>query len=148
MPPRKARIGVVFDTNVVVEFYISVNPKSASRRILRHWRNQRRLQMVVSDETVEEYLKVLNRLSVAPQTIKSLAERIEKRITVTKVSLGKRPTESRDADDNLMLATAHVGKAEFLVTSDNDLLDISDTDKKKFKFRIVSPAEFLKAIGE
>jgi predicted nucleic acid-binding protein len=46
------------------------------------------------------------------------------------------------------LATALVGKADFLITNDKDLLEIAEADKKKFKFRIVSPIEFLKAIGE
>ncbi|HKP10516.1 MAG TPA: hypothetical protein VJZ91_00350 [Blastocatellia bacterium] len=31
-----------------------------------------------------------------------------------------------------------------LVTNDRDLLDISDQDKRKFKFQIVTPGQFLK----
>jgi putative PIN family toxin of toxin-antitoxin system len=95
-----------------------------------------------------EYLEILERLNVPSKRIEAFSERIEKRLTVTKVSLGKIPTESRDADDNLILATALVGKADFLITNDKDLLDISAADKKKFKFRIVTPVEFLRAIGE
>jgi predicted nucleic acid-binding protein len=46
------------------------------------------------------------------------------------------------------LATALVGKADFLITNDKDLLDIAEADKKKFKFRIITPKEFLKLIGK
>lgn len=147
MPARKERIAVVFDTNIVIGNYLSKNPKSAIKKIFALWR-QRKLQLIVSGETVAEYLEILERLNVPPKRIKSFSERIEKRQTVTKVSLGKRPTESRDVDDNLILATALVGKAEFLITNDKDLLEISASDKKKFKFRIASPVEFLRAIGE
>jgi putative PIN family toxin of toxin-antitoxin system len=148
VPPRKERIAVVFDTNIVIANYLGNNPKSAVRKIFALWRVQRELQLIVSNETVAEYLEILNRLSIPAKRIDTFSDRIEKRLTVTKVSLGKIPTESRDVDDNLILATALVGKADFLITKDLDLLDIAETDKKKFKFRIVTPIEFLKAIGE
>ncbi|HXG84542.1 MAG TPA: putative toxin-antitoxin system toxin component, PIN family [Pyrinomonadaceae bacterium] len=148
MPPRKKRIAVVLDTNVLIAFYLSKSPKSVSIKIVWLWRHLRKLQLIVSDETVAEYLEIFARLNIPPKQIKSFVERIEKRQTVTKFSLGKIPTESRDVDDNLMLATALVGKADFLITNDKDLLDITETDKKKFKFRIVTPIEFLNVIGE
>lgn len=148
MPTRKERIAVVFDTNIIVGNYLGKNPKSAIKKIFAWWRIQRKLQLIVSNETVAEYLEILERLNVPSKRINTFAERIEKRLTVTKVSLGKIPTESRDVDDNLVLATALVGKADFLITNDKDLLDIAEADKKKFKFRIVSPIEFLNAIGE
>lgn len=148
MPARKERISVVFDTNIVIGNYLGKNPKSAIRKIFALWRIQRKIQLIVSYETIAEYLEILNRLNIPPKRIKTFLERIEKRQTVTKVSLGKIPTESRDADDNLILATALAGKADFLITNDKDLLDISASDKKKFKFQIVSPFEFLKAFDE
>jgi putative PIN family toxin of toxin-antitoxin system len=148
VPTRKERIAVVFDTNIVIGNYLGKNPKSAIKKIFALWRIQRRLQLIVSKEIVAEYLEILERLNVASKRIEVFAERIEKRLTATKVSLGKIPTESRDVDDNLILATALVGKADFLITNDKDLLDISVTDKKKFKFRIVTPVEFLSSISE
>ncbi len=148
MPPRKERIAVVFDTNILIAFYLSRNLKSAVRKIFGLWRIHRKLQLMVSEETVAEYLEILERVNIPQKRIDTFLERIEKRLTVTKVSLGKIPTESRDIDDNLVLATALVGKADFLITNDKDLLDIAESDKKKFKFRIVTPIEFLKVIGE
>lgn len=106
------------------------------------------MQLIVSNETVAEYLEILARLNVHSKQINSFSERIEKRLTVTKISLGARPTESRDVDDNPFLATALVGKADFLITNDKDLLEISESNKKKFKFRIVSLGGFLRAVGE
>lgn len=148
MPPRKKRIAVVFDTNVLISFYLSRNSKSAVSKIIRLWRNERKLQMIVSSEVIAEYLEILDRIGISEKRIGKLNEILDTFGIVSKFSLGKIPTESRDVDDNLVLATALVGKAQFLITNDRDLLDISETYKKKFKFRIVSPTEFLNAIGE
>lgn len=148
MPPRKRRIAVVFDTNVLIAFYLSRNSKSAVSRIIQLWRNERKLQMIVSNEIIAEYLEILERVGISEKRIGKLNEILDTFGIVSKFSLGKIPTESRDIDDNLVLATALVGKAQFLITNDKDLLDISEAEKKKFKFRIVKPIEFLNAIVE
>lgn len=148
MPPRKKRIAVVFDTNVLIAFYLSRKPKSAVSKIIRLWRNERRLQLILSGEMLSEYLEILERIGVSEKRIEKLNEIFETYGIVTKVSLGKIPTESRDADDNFVLATALGGKADFLITNDKDLLDIPEKDKKKFKFQIVTPFEFLNLIEE
>ena len=148
MPPRKKRIAVVFDTNVLIAFYLSKNSKSIVNKIIRLWRNQRKLQMIVSDKIIAEYLEILERVGISTNRTERLKEILETFGIVSKFSLGKIPTESRDYDDNLVLATALVGTADFLITNDKDLLDISEANKKKFKFRIVTPIEFLNAIGE
>jgi len=102
----------------------------------------------VSGEIIAEYLEILERVGIGEKRIERFEEVLETFGIVSKLSLGKLPTESRDVDDNVMLATALAGKAQFLVTLDKDLLHISESDKKKFKFSIVTPVEFLNAIGE
>lgn len=148
MPPRKERIHVLLDTNVVVGYYLSRNPRAANAQIFRLWRDQRRLQLVVSDDVVEEYLQVLLRLQVAAQRIQRLAERLERRQTVTHITLGPRFAESRDPDDNIMLATAVTGKAKFLITHDHGLLDIPTERRRKFRFAIVTAQEFLARLSK
>lgn len=51
---------------------------------------------------------------------------------------------SRDPNDDMFIAVAIAARAKFLITNDRDLLDISDADKRKLKFQIVTPAQFLK----
>ena len=148
MPPRKRRIPVVFDTNVVVGFYLSRNPRSANQQAFRLWRDQRTLQLIVSDEVLQEYLEVLSRLGVSALLLKRLNERFTRRKTVTHVSLGSRPSLSRDPDDNIVIATARSGKARFLVTNDYDLLDIPDSEQARLRLLIVTPAELLARIRE
>lgn len=80
--------------------------------------------------------------------IRRLEERIRRRQTVSHTKLGARPTESRDPDDNLVLATAIAGKAEYVVTNDRDLLDIPNSARKKFRFSIVTPSQLLSELEE
>jgi putative PIN family toxin of toxin-antitoxin system len=141
--PRKDRIAVVLDTNILVAYYLSKKKDSASSKAFLLWRTRRSLQLVVSDEVVTEYLEVLQRLGVPEVRIKRLEERIRSRQTVSHTKLGPHPTESRDPDDNLILATAVAGKAEYVVTNDRDLLDIPDSARKKFRFSIISPGQLL-----
>lgn len=143
MPLRKKRIPVVFDTNLMIAFHLSKNPDSANVRAYRLWRNERKLQLVVSDDTVAEYLEILERIGVADQSIKRIERRLRSRKTVTWVNLGARPVVSRDPDDDVVIATAIAGKAKYLVTNDRDLLDIPTRERKKLRFKIVSPSEFL-----
>ena len=51
---------------------------------------------------------------------------------------------SRDPDDNVFIATATAAKAKFLITNDRNLLDISDDEKRRLRFRIVRPQQFLR----
>ena len=146
MPSRKERILIVADTNIVISYYLSRNSKSAISRIFHMWRDLRDLQLIVSDEMINEYLEVLERLSISRTRIEKLKNILLTYPIVTCVRLGTRPTSSRDADDNILLATAISGKAKFLITNDSDLLDISNKEKKRFKFEIVRPAEFLERL--
>lgn len=148
MSPRKDRTPVVLDTNVLIAYYLSKKKDSANSKIFLLWRTRRRLQLVVSDEVVAEYLEVLQRLGVPEVRINRLEERIRSRQTVSHTKLGARPTESRDPDDNLILATAAAGKAAYVVTNDRDLLDIPDSVKKKFRFSTVTPDQFLTELEE
>jgi predicted nucleic acid-binding protein len=52
---------VVLDTNVLIAYYLSKKKDSANSKVFLLWRPRRRLQLVVSDEVVTEYLEVLQR---------------------------------------------------------------------------------------
>jgi putative PIN family toxin of toxin-antitoxin system len=148
VPPRKRRIPVVLDTNIIVGYYLSRNPRSANAEIIRLWRDERKLQLIVSAEVEEEYLEILARLGVPEGLVNRFAARLRRRETVTRVGLGTRSTASRDPDDNVMIAAALSGRAKFLITNDHDLLDIPELERRKFRFEIVTPAEFLAQVEE
>ncbi len=147
MPPRKERLPVVLDTNVVVGFFTSRTRRSDNARVFDAWLVERRLQLVVSPPVTSEYLELLNRVGIEPARIIRFRQRLLALPTVTHVNLGKRFPVSRDPDDDMLLATAHAGSARFLVTNDRDLLELSDEARRPFRFEIVRPAELLRVIS-
>lgn len=143
MPRRKNRLPVVLDTNVVASFFLSRRTLSASAKIFALWFRQRKLQLIVCDELVAEYLEVLGRLLIPERRVALFRERLRIRQTVTHVNLGARHAISRDPDDDVLLATAAAGQAQFLITNEHDLLDIPLTQKRRFRFEIMTPGAFL-----
>lgn len=147
MPPRRDRIAVVVDTNVVVGHLLSPSRRGANSRVMGLWRDERKLQLVVCDELVSEHVGTIDGLLIPQRLARRFVERLRVRGVATWVHLGARPTDSRDPDDNLLLATAKAGKAKYLLTNDRHLLDIPDERKRKFRFEILTPAEFLNRVG-
>lgn len=147
MPPRKQRTLVVFDTNVIIGQLLSKTRRSANARVYDLWLVRRALQLVVSPPVIEEYLELLERIGIQQERITRFHQRILTASTVTRVNLGKRFAISRDADDDVLLATAQAGRASYLVTNDRDLLDIPTDERRPFTFEIVKPSELLRALS-
>jgi len=55
-------------------------------------------------------------------------------------------TACRDPRDNMFLEAALDGDADYLISRDNDLLALAAEPHREWKFRIVTPADFLRAI--
>ena len=143
MPPRRERIPVVFDTNVVIGQATSPARLSPNARVYDLWLVERRLQLVISPPLTAEYLEVLGRMGADFKRIARLEARLMRSPTVTRINLGKRFLLSRDPDDDMLLATAHTGRARYLVTNDRDLLEIPAKDRRGFRFELVKPAQLL-----
>jgi putative PIN family toxin of toxin-antitoxin system len=136
---------VLLDTNVLVRNALARSDLSPNRRIVRLWLIERRLQLIVSPEVVAEYLETFEEyLNLRAATIELWRRRFESDSRTTMVQLGRRFTESRDPDDNVMLATALAGKVDYLITNDRDLLELPAEFKRTLSFAIVSPHQFLK----
>jgi uncharacterized protein len=142
MARRKDRVPVVLDTNVIVSALLSTKRQSVNQQIVRLWLH-RQVQLIVSEEVASEYLELIDRLAISPQRAEAFRHWLQRHDIITHVKLGTRYQDSPDPDDNVMLATASVGKARFLVTNDRDLLDIPVARRQKFRFAIVTPQEFL-----
>jgi putative PIN family toxin of toxin-antitoxin system len=139
---------VVFDTNVVIRFFLSRyrNRASLNRTIFELWLRGNRLELIVSAEIVREYLEMMDEVIALPEAV---LKRWERRLLGHKtkvVSPRKRIRLSRDPDDNIFLSVAAAGKADFLITNDRDLLEITEADKRRLKFEIVTPQQFLERL--
>lgn len=149
MALKKNRVRVVFDTNLFIARFIKHKRNSVNRRIIDLWQEQRRLQLIVSQPLIDEYLYVLeNYIGIRKSRLELLKTRLETASYITRVNLGKRFYLSRDSKDNMFIDTAHIGKAKFVVSRDKDLLNIPKENLKGFRFEVVTPFEFLKQIGK
>ena len=104
-----------------------VSHESPNRRIIRLWLLEKKLQLIVSREIVDEYLEIFDEvLRMEPKVLIEWQERFSDDPRATVVNLGRRDDASRDSDDNVFLSTARAGKAAYLVTNDHDLLDLPE----------------------
>lgn len=145
MVKRKERVLALLDTNVLVRALANPNAKSASTRVWQLWL-QRRLQLAVSPEVVAEYKEVLARLGIAEKRVERFVQRLAERETVTHVNLGRRLHIGRDPSDEFILSTADAARVEYLVTLDKDLLELPWEERRRLRFQILTPSEFLKSI--
>lgn len=104
---------------------------------------ERQLQLIISTKIAREYTSTLAEVGIDEPLIDRFSTTLEKSGVVTKVNLGKRLTDSRDPKDNVFLSTAAAGRAKYLLSNDKDLLDIPNVFKRKYKFHILTPADFL-----
>lgn len=145
MAKRKARVRVVLDTSVLIRAWTTPNPLSASARVYRLWL-LRQFQLVVSAELVDEYVRTIERLNFTEARTRRFIQRLSQRSTVPWVRLGRRLSIERDRSDESVLSTADSGDVRYLVTLDRDLLEIPAEQRRRFKFEIVTPAQFLERI--
>jgi putative PIN family toxin of toxin-antitoxin system len=145
MIARKKRTPVVLDTNVFVRSFKARSNTNANRRIVRLWLMEKKLQLILSDELIEEYLRIFSDvLGMDQQTVGEWQTRFRKDRRATVASLARRYTESRDPDDNVLLATATAGQTEYLITNDRDLLELPEEFVRTLPYAIVPPQVFLK----
>jgi len=148
MVARKQRIPVVLDTNVFVRAFKSRFPTSSNQRVLRLWLLEKRIQLIVCDDLIDEYVGVFQKiLGMEDEYIDQWQKRFAGDTRSTVVRLGRRYAESRDPDDNLLLATATAGQAAYLITNDRDLLELPASLRQTLKYRIVTPRQFLQTLG-
>ena len=132
---------VVVDTNVLVSgVFFGGNPA----RVLEAWRDDL-VQLVVSAEILEEYRRVGERLASQHEGVALgpflalLATHAE---IVEPVSLPKQI--SRDPADDAFIACAVSGRCRYIISGDNDLLEVGSYRKVKN----VTPRAFVDAVLE
>ena len=129
---------VVFDTNGL---YAAFAAKGFCEEVVDEAAGA--CELIWSDTLREEFETVLaRRHKVGPATRVALAAYVELCELVELQPLGERVC--RDKSDDVVLAAGLAGKADVIVTGDDDLLVL-----KKFRgIRILSPRQFLELLGE
>lgn len=140
----------VIDTNILISSTIA--PKGKPNQIIEAWK-EGLFFLVISDQILKEVQDVakrerlINKYRLFPERINRLIESLKVGAEKTiQISEQKQSVSSRDPKDNKLLACALGGKADFLVSGDEDLL-VLNGNPKLGNLKIVSPKEFLEIIS-
>ena len=127
---------VVLDTNVFISGVFFTGPPY---KILNAWRSGN-LQIVISTEILEEYIRVGEELSSKYSEI-NLRPAIELlALNATFITAPNLPEQvCRDSDDDKFLSCAVSGKCKFIISGDKHLLEIKEYSGVK----ILTPRKFI-----
>ena len=138
----------VIDTNVFVSG--TINPHGRPRQVLRAW-HEGRFRLILSDRQHAELITVFGRPKIIRQfriTLIELTELIARIAGVIPVVPGSSiPVSLRDPKDEHILAAALAGKADYLVTGDDDLL-VHQGDPRLGALQFVTASQFLAMLEE
>lgn len=134
MPNKASRI--ILDTNLWISFLISKDLSKLDEILF-----EKKAKLVFSKELLDEFLEVAKRPKFrrffSKIDIENILETIDEYADF--VIVKSKITICRDPKDNFLLSLAKDGKADFLLTGDNDLLDIGVFEKTS----IETISEFL-----
>lgn len=110
------RIRAVFDSNVYVAAYLSKNPRSPNKELFRRWR-AREFTLLVSRATLEEVIEKFDQRGIDQALTVELVSFMLADAEYVVTSDEELPALIvDDPDDDLILACAIAGNANYLVT--------------------------------
>ncbi len=131
---------IVLDTNVLLSGLML--PDGTPGKIVNAWR-RRQFSLVLSEPMLEEvarvlaYPKIRKRLDWEDETIARYIALLRFEAEVVSIA-GVEANVPADPDDNHLLATLIVSKADWLITGDRDFDALSESHP------IISPSEFVR----
>jgi len=130
---------IVIDTNLWVSFLINKDFKKLDDRI-----KKKRIRILFSLDSLEEFLNVANRPKFKKYFSKAdINQLIDLFDTYGEIVEVKSKINScRDPKDNFLLSLLMDSNADYLITGDNDLLEIKTFEGAK----IIRIADYLKKI--
>jgi putative PIN family toxin of toxin-antitoxin system len=131
---------IVLDTNILVSALImNGKPRTVLKSIIT-----KDHKLIFSRKIIEEFVEVTSEPRIRKYVTRDEATRFLQDIApVSKMIIVKTKLRiARDYKDNPILATAHDGHADYLVTGDDDLLVL----KKYRRLRIVTASDMLKIL--
>ena len=139
-----------FDTNIFVRSIIG--KESLANRLLSLWLEER-FVLVLSQAIIDEVEKVLSHRALRRQyqyTVSEVTNLVGLLQQASIVEITSLFELCRDPKDDMLIDCAVSGRVQFLVSSDNDLVDDAELKQALFEFgvAIVEPPHFLEKILE
>ncbi len=153
------KIKAVYDCNIIWQSFFFGNGLAAKCKKLV---DDGIITLFLSAEVLEEMREVMTRPeffakfeTVTETMVEKYLEDLAKKSIFIR-SVPKKFTLSRDADDEPYINLAIESEADYIVTRDNDLLDLMtgyDAESKEFRqkmrpLKVVAPLEFLEIVEE
>ncbi|MBL0110180.1 MAG: putative toxin-antitoxin system toxin component, PIN family [Saprospiraceae bacterium] len=137
--PKDSPIKLILDTNLWISFIISNKLNSIDAILFTE-----DVRLLFSEELIAEIMATIEKPKLkkyfAPNALEEMLSTFEPFVDLIKIETDV--LVCRDPKDNFLLALAHDGKADYLLTGDNDLLVL----KKFGRTKIVKISLFLKSI--
>ena len=140
-----------FDTNIFVRTVIRKN--NLANYLLTLWQD-RRFVLVLSQSIIDEVERVLSRRALRLKYRYTLTEVRDLINLLHQANIVEVNTSfelcHRDPTDNIFVDCAILGRVQFLVSTDNDLVDDAGLKQALFEFgiEIAEPPDFLEKIQE
>jgi len=107
----------VFDTNVFVSASLSKNINSPTRELLTRWKNNE-FTLVICDQIAKEFIEKLTERGFSEDAISDQISELARSAEWVIVSDEKIEALLSDSDDNVVVACAVEGGANYLITYD------------------------------
>lgn len=134
-------IRVILDTNVWISFLIGKKLSTIIKYV-----KDATIQIIVTNELLEEIIDVTSRKKFqkyfTPQQVEKLIELLK--TFAENIEIKPIHFLNRDPKDNFLLDLIDISKADYLVTGDDDLLELNPFKTAK----ILTPADFDKIITD
>jgi len=131
------QLKIIIDTNLWISYLITKSYKQIDDLLV-----SKKIRIVFSEELLNEFIDVIQRPEISKyfslDDIKKLLELFDFYGDLIEVKSGI--NQCRDPKDNFLLSLAVDSKADYLLTGDNDLLEIGQIGTTK----IQTLTEFLK----
>jgi len=132
----------VFDTNVFVSASLSNNANSPTRELLERWKRNE-FTLIICDQIAKEVIEKLVARGVAPDEIEAQTSALVRAAEWVVVPDERIEALLSDPDDNVIVACAVEGQANYLVTYDPHFNSLGG-DYRGIK--IVKAIPFLEAL--
>ncbi|RED94612.1 hypothetical protein C7460_1207 [Marinoscillum furvescens DSM 4134] len=116
------RIKVIFDTNIWISYLIGRQLGDLTELL-----SARKIELVLSDQLMTELTEVTSRKKFQRYFGKREVDELLKLMEIlgTHYEVREYPNICRDVKDNFLLGLIRVSQADFLVTGDQDLLELN-----------------------
>jgi hypothetical protein len=126
------------DTNVLISSFFGGNPK----KVIDLWRRGSAV-LCLTEEILEEYLRVMARLPIAPETKNRLVAILQEKRNIEMINPSRHYAAiPGDPEDDKFIDCAVEAQAAYIISGDGHLLQV----KAFRKIPIYSPKEFLQIV--